>query len=144
MFGPTFDRSRLDNLTLGLDRHATRHLYRLPLAIARLARSGRTSAAFHRSYDVVLTPTVAQATPQIGHLDPTQPYETMIERLMDWVAFTPLQNATGDPAISLPLAQTSDGLPLGMMLAAGAGQEARLLGLAHELEQAQPFARIQD
>jgi amidase len=143
-FGREADPSRFDNLTHGLARHGFRNAPKVPLAIARLARSGRTSAAFHRSYDVVLTPTVAQATPQIGHLDPTQPYETMIERLMDWVAFTPLQNATGDPAISLPLAQTSDGLPLGMMLAAGAGQEARLLGLAHELEQAQPFARIQD
>ncbi|MEU4418783.1 amidase family protein, partial [Nocardia salmonicida] len=79
-----------------------------------------------------------------GHLDPTAPYEQVIERLMDWVAFTPLQNATGDPAISLPLAHTADGLPLGMMFGAGAGQEATLIELAYELEAARPFARIQD
>jgi len=60
------------------------------------------------------------------------------------VAFTPLQNATGDPAISLPLARTSDGMPLGMMFSAAAGRDARLIELAFELEQAQPFARIQD
>ena len=65
-----------------------------------------------------------------------------MERILDWVAFTPWQNATGDPAISLPLATTSEGLPQGMMFAAGAGQEALLLELAHELEEARPWASI--
>ena len=51
--------------------------------------------------------------------------------------------ATGDPAISLPLATTSTGLPQGMMLGAGAGREATLIELAYELEEAVPFARIQ-
>jgi amidase len=143
-FGREVDITKYDNLTHGLARHGLRNAPKVPLAITRLARSARTSAAFFRSYDVVLTPTVAHATPLIGHLDPTEPFETIIERLMDWVAFTPLQNATGDPAISLPLAQSADGLPVGMMFAAPAGHDARLLGLALELEQAQPFARIQD
>jgi amidase len=143
-FGGTFDRSRLDNLTLGLARHSRRNLHRLPLAITRLAASSRTSARFFRQYDVVLTPTLAAPTPLIGHLDPTGDYDQIIERLMDWVAFTPLQNATGDPAISLPLTQTTDGLPLGMMFGAGAGHEATLIELAYELEEARPFARIQD
>ena len=58
---------------------------------------------------------------------------------MDWVAFTPLQNATGDPAISLPLATTASGLPQGMMFGAGAGREATLIELAYELEEARPI-----
>ena len=62
---------------------------------------------------------------------------------MDWVAFTPLQNATGEPAISLPLETTAAGLPQGMMFGAGRGREALLLELAYELEEARPFARIQ-
>ena len=66
-----------------------------------------------------------------------------MDRLIDWVAFTPLQNVTGEPAISLPLAESSNGLPVGMMLSAGIGQEARLLELAYELEEARPWARIQ-
>src|SRR5574337_127490 len=142
-FGPTFDRSRLDNLTLGLDYYARHHLHRLPLATARLAASRRRSARFFRSYDAVLTPTVAHETPPVGYFDPTADYRQIIDRLMAWVAFTPLQNATGDPAISLPLAQTAAGLPLGMMFAAEPGAEARLLGLAYQLEQARPWARIQ-
>jgi amidase len=143
-FGKSFDRNRLDNLTLGLDRFASRNLHRLPRAIARLAAVRRVTARFFRSYDAVLTPTLAAETPRIGHLDPTADYEQIIDRLIDWVAFTPLQNATGDPAISLPLAETAAGLPQGMMLSAGVGREAHLLGLAYELEEARPWRRIQD
>ncbi|KRF16721.1 amidase [Nocardioides sp. Soil797] len=142
-YGRSWDASKLDNLTLGLAGHCRRNLHRLPLATARIGASKHISARFFRDYDVVLTPTVAHPTPEIGHLDPTNDYAEIIERLMDWVAFTPLQNATGDPAISLPLATTAAGLPQGMMFGAAAGQEATLLELAYELEEARPFARIQ-
>ncbi|MCK0175101.1 MULTISPECIES: amidase [Mycobacteriaceae] len=141
-FGPGFDRTRLDNLTLGLERFAGRNLHRLPLATARLARIRRITERLSADYDVVLMPTLAEAPPRIGHLDPTADYEQIIERLVDWVAFTPLQNATGDPAISLPLGVSEGGLPVGMMFSSTAGQEARLLGLAYELEEARPWPRI--
>jgi amidase len=142
-FGPSFDRSRLDNLTLGLDRHARHNLRRIPLAVVRLAGLRRFTARLYRSYDAVLMPTLADETPRIGHLDPTADYRQIIDRLVDWVAFTPLQNATGEPAVSLPLAESAAGMPVGMMLCAGMGQEARLLELAYELEEARPFRRIQ-
>jgi amidase len=142
-FGDSFDRARLDNLTLGFDGHAARNLHRLPLAIARLSAMRRRTARLFRTYDAVLTPTLADEPPKIGHLDPTADYRQIIDRLVDWVAFTPLQNATGDPAISLPVAESEAGLPVGMMLTAGHGQEARLLELAYELEEARPFRRIQ-
>jgi amidase len=140
--GRTFDRTRHDNLTLGLARHATRNIHRIPGAIRRLKRAGVAASAFYERYDVALTPTLAHETPRVGHLDPTQDYDTIVDRLLDWVAFTPLQNITGDPAISLPLATTAGGLPMGMMFGAGAGREAMLLELAYELEEAAPFARI--
>jgi amidase len=140
-FGDTFDRTRLDGLTLGLARHATRNLHRLPLAITRLRRLHRHTAKFFATYDAVLTPTLADATPRVGYLAPTD-YQQVIGRLAEWVAYTPLQNVTGEPAISLPLAQSADGMPLGMMLSAAVGQEALLLELAYELEEARPWARI--
>lgn len=65
-----------------------------------------------------------------------------MDRLMDWVTFTPWMNVTGDPAISLPLATSASGLPQGMMLGAGRGQEAVLLQVAYELEEARPFASL--
>ena len=144
MFGPSFDRTRLDNLTLGLDRRAARNLYKVPLAIRRLSASDRITARLAGDYDVLLMPTLAEVTPRIGHLDPMGDYDQIMNRLIDWVAFTPLQNATGDPAISLPLAESADGLPIGMMLTSTVGHEARLLGLAYELEAARPWRRIQD
>lgn len=143
-FGPSFDRTRLDNLTLGLEKLAGRNLHRMPLVIARLSRTRRITEKLAADYDVVLTPTLAEPTPRIGHLDPTADYQQIIDRLTDWVAFTPLANVTGEPAISLPLGQSASGLPIGVMLGAPLGQERRLLELAYELEEAGPFARIQD
>jgi amidase len=142
-FGPSFDRTRLDNLTLGLERFAGRNLHRLPLAIARLSRVRRITARVTGAYDVVLMPTLADETPRIGHLDPTADYQQIMDRLIEWVAYTPLQNATGEPAISLPLAESASGLPVGMMFATRIGHEARLIELAYELEEARPWARIQ-
>ncbi|GAA1816928.1 amidase [Nocardioides marinus] len=140
--GRTFDRSRLDPLTTGLARHAARSAHRIPGAIARLRRSTALAERFHERWDVALTPTLGSATPPIGHLSPEPGYEQVMERLMDWVVFTPWQNATGAPAVSLPLATTPDGLPLGMMLAAAPGREALLLELSYELEQAHPFPTL--
>ncbi len=143
-FNGTYDRDLNDNLTKGLARHATRNALRLPLAMARLRLSQRVSKAFHTQHDLVLTPTLARLTPELGWLNPGQSYETIIERLQEWVAFTPLQNATGDPAISLPMGTSSTGLPIGVQLAGPLGHDRRLLEVAFELEQARPFARIQD
>jgi amidase len=95
-------------------------------------------------YDVMLTPTLADETPRIGHLDPTADYQQIIDRLVDWVAFTPVQNVTGEPSIALPLAESAAGMPVGMMFGAGIGQEVKLLELAYELEEARPFRRVQD
>ncbi|WP_114422553.1 amidase [Nocardioides houyundeii] len=142
--GESWDPSKLDNLTLGLARHCERNLHKLPLATAVMAGSELVSRRHYAKYDVTLTPTLATATPLVGHLDPTRDYEEIIDRMMDWVAFTPLQNATGEPAVSLPLATTSQGLPQGMQLGAGRGQEALLLGLSYALEEAHPWPRIQD
>lgn len=141
-FGESFDRGRLDNLTLGLESFAGRNLHRLPLAIVRLSTLRRRMLKLVRDYDVLLTPTLADAPPLVGHLDPMADYDQIISRLVDWVAFTPLQNVTGDPAVSLPVAQCADGLPIGMMFSAPLGREATLLELAYELEEASPFRRL--
>lgn len=141
---PSFDRTKVDNLTKGLAAHARRTALRLPAAIARLNASHRASRRVYDDYDVALSPVLAHETPRLGHLDPSQPYEVIIERLMDWVAFTPLQNATGEPAISLPMGAGPNGLPIGVQIGGVRGSEARLLEVAYELEQARGFRRIQD
>ncbi len=142
LHGKTWDRSHHDAFTTGLARHATRRMHKLPGAINRLRRTKHLSAEYFQKYDVVLAPTLGAETPLIGHLDPRQPFEEVMERTLDWISFTPMQNATGDPAISLPLTTTAGGLPMGMMFGSGAGREAMLLELAYELEEASPFASI--
>jgi amidase len=141
--GRSWQPANLDNVSHGMALHARRNLHRLPGAIRRLRRTHRASAQFFTSYDVALTPTLGTETPEVGWLDPTQDYELVMDRIRDWVTFTPLQNATGDPALSLPLATTAAGLPQGMMFGAAAGREATLIELAYELEEARPWARIQ-
>src|SRR5262245_11198 len=142
--GRSWDRSRLDRLTLGLARHCRQNLTHLPGAIRRLRASSTIAEDLAASYDVVLTPTLAHETPEVGWLDPMQDYETGLDRLLRWVAYTPLHNAMGAPAISLPLATTEAGLPHGMMFGTGHGREALLLELAYELEQACPWPLLHD
>lgn len=143
-FGPTFDRNLTENLSKGLARHGVRQAWRLPVTLGRLGGSKVASRRFYADYDAVLTPVLAKPTPELGWLDPSEPYEVVIERLVHLVSFTPLQNATGDPAISLPLGSSSTGMPIGVQIATGWGHEARLLEVAYELEEAVGFARIQD
>ena len=115
-YGDTFDASRLNNLTLGLDRYARRNMHRLPLAIMRLRATRRRTAQFFGTYDAVLTPTVADETPRLGYFDRTADSQQIMDRGVNWNAFAWLQNITGEPAISLPLAESASGMPVGMML----------------------------
>lgn len=141
---PSFDRELTDNLTKGLAAYAARNAHRMPLAISRLWASQYLTRRFFGRYDVTLSPTLGHVTPALGHFDPSQSFETVLEHLLDWVSFTPLQNASGDPAISVPGAMSSTGLPIGLHLSSAQGEEARLLELAYELEQIRPFPKIWD
>ena len=143
-FNRSYDRSQNDGLTHGLAQHASRRVWRLPGAIRRLRASQHLTTAMFTDVDVLLTPTLTHTTPRLGWLDPAQPYDTVIERILAWLALTPVQNATGDPAVSLPMGRTNGGLPIGVQLVAPLGEDRRLLELAYELESARPFARIQD
>ncbi len=87
--GRSWDKDKLDRLTLGLDRHCRRNLVHLPGAIRRLRRSADLMADLATQYDVLLTPTLACETPEVGWLDPMQEYDVVLERLLQWVAYTP-------------------------------------------------------
>ena len=143
LYGDGFDAARLDKFTLGLAARAKRRLHRAPLYLARLGLSGVASERlFPAEADVVLTPTLVHTTPRIGYLSGDLDFDTHLARLLDYVGFTPVHNANGQPSISLPLGRTDDGRPIGVMLSARRGQERLLLELAFELEAAAPFARL--
>ena len=146
VIAPGFDKSRSDPLTRYLARRFVRQAWRTPSALQALKRS---EAVYRREFantgvDVVLSPTLGHTTPRIGHLSPNVEFPEMFDRLVRYAAFTPLNNAAGAPAVSLPLGSTSDGLPIGVHFSALHGDERTLLEIAYELEDARPFARIQD
>src|SRR5579862_5369234 len=97
--GPDFDASRVDGLTRGLASFYRRHMLQTPGALFRLARSARVYARTLADYDAMLSPVVAHTTPKLGHLSPEVDFETLFARLRNFVAFTPLNNATGSPAM---------------------------------------------
>lgn len=144
MFGPTFDPKKTDNLSRGLDAMYRKHMVETPRMLYRLRRTARTYSRAFQKYDVVLSPVVGHTTPKLGYLSPAQDFDTLFERLVTYASFTPLNNASGGPAISLPLHRTSNGLPLASHFSATHGDERTLLELAFELEAARPWARIQD
>lgn len=138
--GHGFDSNKLEPLTGQLAQHFLRNLHKFPTAMWRLKRGLATHSKLTRGYDLVLSPTLGQPPPELGWLKPDLPFEVALPRLRQFAAFTPADNVCGTPAISLPLAQSSQGLPIGIQFSAKPGQERRLLELAFELEQAAPWS----
>jgi amidase len=108
-------------------------------AIAAVHAAGRRMAAFLTRYDVILSTTLAGPPPKLGYFDQNGDVETFTERVTEYLSVTPLHNATGTPAMTVPLHWTAAGLPVGVHFAGRYGEEAALLALAAELETAQPW-----
>jgi amidase len=103
-------------------------------AIAALTEVANRYNAQFDAIDVYMTPVLALPPVPIGFLSTTQPYETQAERLMSYVAYTPIENVAGAPSIALPMGKSRDGLPIGIQFATKPGGERILLELAFELE----------
>jgi amidase len=108
-------------------------------AIAAAHAVGRKMAAFLTTYDVILSTTLAGPPPKLGYFDQNGDVQTFTDRVTEYLSVTPLHNATGTPAMSVPLHWTADGLPVGVHFAGRYGEEATLLALTAELEKAQPW-----
>jgi amidase len=92
-------------------------------------------------FDLLLTPTLPEPPPPLGWFkpDPTDPTSTGL-RASGFACWTSPFNMSGQPAVSLPLHWTPDGLPVGVQLVAGYGREDLLIRVAAQLEQAAPWA----
>ena len=121
-------------LTLGALVGATDY----PRAVQTNHLAGFEMARFHETYDLLLLPTMASEPVPVGYFKGGDEND-LIERLGAFMGETMLCNQTGQPAISLPLHWSDNGLPLGMMFSAAFGGEPLLLRLAGQLEQAQPW-----
>jgi amidase len=106
-----------------------------------LQRLARRVVGFWDDYDVLVTPTLAQPPIPIGALRPSEgePAMKMLENAAGFVPLTPVWNVTGQPAISLPLSTSPDGLPIGVQLVGAPIAEELLLSLSAQLEAAAPW-----
>ena len=101
----------------------------------------RVASWWESGFDLLLTPTLPEPPPLLGHFRP-DPVDPLVAgfRATAFAAFTMHFNTTGQPAISLPLHWTPDGLPVGIQLVAPYDGEDLLLRVAAQLEEAQPWA----
>jgi amidase len=110
-------------------------------AIIQIQRLAREIAVFHQKYDVMLTPVLAQPPVPIGTFDVREGEDPAAawSRIAAFAPITPLQNLTGQPAMSVPLFWNQEGLPIGSHFVGRFGDEATLFRLAAQLEQARPW-----
>lgn len=145
LFKNEFDKSKLSQLTTGLTTLYKRNMLKTPFFIHRLKKSyfDYQQYLIDLDVDLLLTPTVSSAAPEIGNMGINMDFEEMFSRVMDWACFTPYANACGCPAISLPMGHDLEkDLPIGMMVWSNHGLEKDLLDIAFQLEAAQPFRKI--
>ena len=123
---------------IGRERDGGRYLRDVGLhqAISRFV-----AGWFEAGHDLLLTPTMAEVAPKLGSFDDSgeDPFQAFT-RAFPSGAFTALMNITGQPAISLPLHWTEEGVPVGAQLVAPFGREDLLIRAAAQLERAQPWA----
>jgi amidase len=108
-------------------------------AIEAMQLWSRHVATWWGDHDILVTPTSPEPPVFLGELAPTNADPRMSVRMGNLVSFTAPFDITGQPAISLPLHWTEDGLPVGVQLAAAYGREDVLLRLSAQLEQAAPW-----
>jgi Asp-tRNA(Asn)/Glu-tRNA(Gln) amidotransferase A subunit family amidase len=107
----------------------------------RLHGISREIAVLFETYDLLLTPTLAEPPLELGVLDMMEEdLAAYNERLWRFTPFTYPFNVTGQPAMSVPLSWNGAGLPIGVHFVGRYGDEATLFRLAAQLEQAQPWA----
>jgi amidase len=141
--GEPLDRSKLEPMTAQMAEIAdAQSATDLLIAVDALRRMSREILAFWNDHDVLVTPTLALPPIEIGALKPAE-VEPPIQMLMNaatFVPFTPVFNVTGQPAMSVPLHMTADGLPVGVQFVGRPAAEELLISLAAQIEEARPWA----
>ena len=132
----------LEAFSLGMAEMYRKQQADLPAALQRLQDATLAyDPWFAKSrFDVILSPVLNTPAPPLGYVGPNVPFETLVQRLTEYVGYTTYHNVVGAPAMSVPLTWTDAGLPVGTQFAARVGQEGLLFQLAYQLEAARPWA----
>jgi amidase len=137
-----FDATKLEPGSRDFGRYFTRDVSRALVGMARLRGFTKSWGKVMQRFDVMLSPTLAEPPPVLGHLKTDQPFELVFGRLISYTPFTGAMNAAGAPALSLPLGRSQHGLPMGVQFAAAHGRDALLLELGLSIEEARPWPRL--
>lgn len=108
-------------------------------SIAQFHALGRRMAKLHDTFDVILTPTLARAPEKLGYFATDLPLIEQRRKVSAYSGFLPAANYTGQPAITVPLHWSNEGLPIGSHFIAQMGADRLLFSLAGELEGARPW-----
>jgi amidase len=111
----------------------------LVFAQAYLQAVNRAALTMLNAYDAILTPTLALPPRPVGWFDEVEPPENFSRQKL-FTPYTAIYNVSGQPAVNVPLYWNGEGLPIGIMLAGRLGDEATLIELSAQLEQARPWA----
>ena len=133
------DTAKLEPWTQGLAEHWKSEWWGFIGLTRRMRASRDISRRLFKDYDLLVCPANTELPPKIGEFAPDLPFEKTFPGEKRHMPFAPIQNATGDPAISLPLGLSASGLPIGVQFAAAPGREASLLSIALELEREGAF-----
>ncbi len=131
---PGVNAAKLEPWTQGLAEQWKSQWWGFLGLVRRMRAASQISDRLFKRYDLLLCPVLADLPPAIGEFAPDLPFEVTFPGEKRHMPFAPIQNATGDPAISLPMGVSTTGLPIGVQFAAAPGQEAMLLSVALELE----------
>ena len=136
---PSADNLEQVNLTLA-ERGRRMSASELLGAVGAINGVVRQFAGFFERYDIWLTPTMVTVPPPLGYLDANMDdTDRYFERVWALNTAGPIYNVSGNPAISLPLYWSAEGLPVGLMLGGRYGDEATLFRVAAQLEEAKPW-----
>ena len=143
ILGRPLELGELEDTTWELVEHGRRFtaldVFR---AVGELSAAARSIAPFFEKYDAWLTPTLARPPEKLDVLNRSQggSAEAWWRFDCEFNAFNPIANITGQPAMSVPLHWTADGLPVGSLITGRYGDESALFRLAAQLERARPWA----
>lgn len=134
-------REAFESFTWGLAKRSRRRTPAgLEAAKLELQRVSHQLGEFFESYDSLLSPVLGAAPMALGELDQDAEWDDLVEQLFEYVAYTPIANFSGVPAMSVPTHWAPSGLPIGTHFMGPYGDERRMFALAGQLERAMPWS----
>ena len=143
--GRTVSEETLEPATLKMwDHYQQLTVDRIAISQKALMEIGGIVGEFYDKWDVLLSPCCLSPAPPLGTLWSSEATRadamTVDGQMRQFGPYTAVSNTSGQPSVSIPMYQSKDGLPVGVLCTSQVGDEAALIRLAGQLEAANPWA----